>query len=121
MQRLSKSGRIISNSVKESVDIGVTGGSFASDFAGGDMLLQHDANYKTVHGQGLRKGRFLRGFDTVQYRSAQSLNNVSDSVCDTKQILQESGKIYVQTSQFLDKITLAIYFIGEWACLRAGL
>jgi hypothetical protein len=40
VQRLSKSGRIISISVKESFDNGVTGGSVAPDFTGGDMVLK---------------------------------------------------------------------------------
>jgi len=39
-----------------------------------------DANYKTIQGKGLRKGRFLTRFDTVQYHSVQSL---SRSMSDT--------------------------------------
>jgi hypothetical protein len=40
MQRLSKSGRIISISFTESFDNGVTSGSVATDFSGADMILQ---------------------------------------------------------------------------------
>jgi hypothetical protein len=80
VQRLSKSGRIISISVKERVDHGATGGSVAPDFTGGNMALKQALITKLFKIKKFRKGSFLIRFNTVQYHSIQSLNTVSDSV-----------------------------------------
>jgi hypothetical protein len=72
VQRLSKSGRIISISITESFDNGVTGRSVAMDFSGGDTVLQQALITKVFKA----KGRFLTGFDTVQWYNVQSLNSI---------------------------------------------
>jgi hypothetical protein len=59
VQRLSKSGRIISISITESFDNGVTGGSVATDFSGGDMVLQQVLITKLFKANDSARGAFL--------------------------------------------------------------
>jgi hypothetical protein len=59
VQRLSKSGRIISISTTESFDNGVNGGSVATDFSGGDMVLQQTLIAKLFKVKDPVRGAFL--------------------------------------------------------------
>ena len=96
VQRLSKSGLIISISTTESFDIGVTGGSVTTHFSGGDMVLQQTLITKLFKVKDSVRGTFLH---------VLTLYNITAFKASAAAWVIQSGTIYEADTTRVAKFT----------------